>query len=59
METDVSGCFGKFSDQQDTDDMLTGLGSSEQGLSAAKVLERLAVYGPNRFGDENRACLNS
>jgi hypothetical protein len=59
METDVSGRFGKFSDQQDTDDMSTGLGSSEQGLSAAKVLERLAVYGPNRFGDENRACLNS
>ncbi len=59
METDVSGRFGKLSDQQDTDDVLAGLGSSEQGLSAAKVLERLAVYGPNRFGEENRACLNS
>jgi P-type Ca2+ transporter type 2C len=40
--------------QQDSSDVLRGLGTSEQGLSSPEVQKRLVEHGPNRLGEEDR-----
>lgn len=44
----------KLTYQQDSSDVLKGLGTSELGLSSVEISRRLNKHGPNRLGEEDR-----